>query len=157
LETLKTNEVQAIVVAAAHLNEIQTITTSAAEYSDVQQITLTTPEGYEIDGKFAVRFPEVQVFSTRAMDADAMGGYFRLGYASYVLPNAATTEYTSCLSVLADQEEVEAALEALSAQRCGRRDRAAQWLWGLQGLLRVPVERHLCGQQGGRQCAEDGS
>ncbi|KAJ1399043.1 hypothetical protein B484DRAFT_424846, partial [Ochromonadaceae sp. CCMP2298] len=92
LETLKTNEVQAIVVAAAHLNEIQTITTSAAEYSDVQQITLTTPEGYEIDGKFAVRLPEVQVFSTRVMDADAMGGYFRLGYASYVLPNAATTD-----------------------------------------------------------------
>jgi hypothetical protein len=114
-EVLAVNEVQEIFVGAAHVQEVQTVTTSAVGYSGVQEVVVTAPEGSQVDGSVAIRFPSIQIVSVGSLGTSSLTGFFSIKYSYYNFVNASVifTETTQCLPVTSSARQVELALEAL--------------------------------------------
>jgi hypothetical protein len=91
---LHVDEIQTVTTAATHIDEVQTVTTSAKAVPEVQMVKtewLNPPgEGYTIDGKLAVRFPEVHTITVSA-GGTITSGTFKLSFTRVV--SAATNSY----------------------------------------------------------------
>jgi len=115
-------EVQSLSLVASYLNEIQTVTTSAAPIPEVHEVIIQGSSGHNTAGKFALRFPEIQIVRWSSGSPVTSGSF----YLSLLYPDMETSKLTgnftykemktACLPFDASAAEVKAALEIESIE-----------------------------------------
>ena len=115
---LHVDEVQQVILASTHIPEVQTISSSASNINEIQEVTLSAAEGTDVTGKFALKFPEIQVVKTSSGSTITDGGFI-IQFSGYDVSSFANGDFsidienTTCIDYNADYDAVESALEDL--------------------------------------------